>query len=74
MWMKDREVLGGRGVGGGDWRRGDRDGETGSGDRIRVRERETDPLAKLLMVAYVCLPKLRSGLNLHLLRQSQVRV
>lgn len=69
MWMKDREVLGSqRGEGRGGWRRWDRDGETASGDRIRVRARDW-PTRK---TADVCLQKLCCGLNLHSLSQSQV--
>lgn len=67
MWMKDREVLGGQRWGVGVW---DRDGETASGDRIRVRARDW-PTRK---TADVCLPKLCCGLNLHSLSHSQVSV
>lgn len=56
--------------GGGGWRHWDKDEETGSRDRIRVRARDW-PTRK---TADVCLPKLCCGLNLHSLKQSQVNV
>lgn len=66
-WRTEKSWAAG---GGGGWRRWDRDGETGSGDRIRVRATDW-PTRK---TADVCLPKLCCGLNLHSLSQSQVNV
>lgn len=68
--MDEGQRSPGRPAGEGGWRRWDRDGETVSGDRIRVKARDW-PTRK---TADVCLPELCCGLNLHSLSQSQVSV